>query len=94
MALPLKKSEVLCFYDLQYRWAKRSTDRGVEIKIELNEFPDGQMIIAQCPRVFRPDMVEDIIEYGRKIGWKPEETNPPITVRLTKRGLTQIDPSA
>ena len=66
MALPLKKSEVLCFYDLQYRWAKRSTDRGVEIKIELNEFPDGQMIIAQCPRVFRPDMVEDIIEYGRE----------------------------
>ena len=39
MALPLKKSEVICFYDLQYRWAKRSTDRGVEIKIELNEFP-------------------------------------------------------
>ena len=37
MALPLKKSEVICFYDLQYRWAKRSTDRGVEIKIELND---------------------------------------------------------
>ena len=94
MALPIKKSEVHCFYDLQYRWSKRSTDRGVEVKIELNEKPDGQMIIAQCPRVFRPDMVEDIIEYGREIGWKPEVTNPPITVRLTKRGLTQIDPSA
>jgi hypothetical protein len=90
MALPLKKSEVICFYDLQYRWAKRSTDRGVEIKIELNEFPDGQMIIAQCPRVFRPDMVEDIIEYGRDNGWTPERTGDPITVRLTKRGIMPV----
>lgn len=93
MALPLKKSEVICLYDLQYRWTKRSTERGVEVKIELNENPDGQMIIAQCPRVFRPDMVEDIIEYGREIGWKPETTGEAITVRLTKRGLTKVEPS-
>ena len=89
-ALPIKKSEVHCFYDLQYRWTKRSTDHGVEVRIELNEKPDGQMIIAQCPRVFRPDMVEDIIEYGREIGWTPERTGDPITVRLTKRGITQV----
>lgn len=92
MALPLKGSEVICFYDLQYRWTKRSTDRGVEVRIELNEYPDGQMIIAQCPRIFRPDMVEDIIEYGREAGWKPEEKAAPITVRLTKRGLSVVDP--
>ena len=90
MALPLKKSEVICFYDHQYRWSKRSTERGVEIKIELNEFPDGQMIIAQCPRVFRPDMVEDIIEYGRENNWTPEKIGTPITVRLTKRGITPL----
>lgn len=88
MALPQKKSEVICFHDLQYRWAKRSTERGVEIRIELNENPGGQMMIAQCPRVFRPDMVEDVIEYGREIGWNPEEEGKPITVRLTKRGLS------
>ena len=91
MALPRKNTEVICFYDLQYRWHKRSTDRGVEVRIELNEFPDGQMIIAQCPRVFRPDMVEDIIEFGREIGWKPEEQADPVTVRWTKRGLIAID---
>ncbi|MCP5536639.1 MAG: hypothetical protein H7A51_10465 [Akkermansiaceae bacterium] len=93
MALPLKKSEVICFYDLQYRWTKRSTERGVEVRIELNENPDGQMIIAQCPRVFRPDMVEDVIEHGRKMGWKPETKGEAMTVRLTKRGLTKIEPS-
>lgn len=90
MPLPRKGTEVICFYDLQYRWSKRSTDRGVEVRIELNENPDGQMIIAQCPRVFRPDMVEDIIEYGREIGWKPETQGDPITVRLTKRGLVTV----
>ncbi len=90
MALPLKKSEVICWYDLQYRWTKRSTEKGVEVRIELNEFPDGQMIIAQCPRVFRPDMVEAIIEFGRENGWQPEAQGEPITVRLTKRGLTLI----
>ena len=89
-ALPIKKSEVHCFYDLQYHWTKRSTDHGVEVRIELNEKPDGQMIIAQCPRVFRPDMVEDIIEYGREIGWTPERTGDPITTRLTKRGITPV----
>lgn len=92
MALPIKGSEVICFYDLQYRWTKRSTERGVEVRIELNEFPDGQMIIAQCPRVFRPDMVEDIIEYGRDNDWKPELTGQPITVRFTKRGIIRIEP--
>lgn len=91
MALPIKGSEVICFYDLQYRWTKRSTERGTEVKIELNEHPYGQMIVAQCPRVFRPDMVEDIIEFGREIGWQPEGTGDPITVRLTKRGLVRVD---
>ncbi len=91
MSLPRKNSEIICFCDLQYRWSKRSTDRGVEVRIELNETPDGQQIIAQCPRVFRPDMVEDIIEFGRENGWKPEEKGEAITVRLTKRGLGVIN---
>lgn len=88
MALPIKKSEVTCFYDLQYRWTKRSLQNFVEVCIELNEFPEGQMIITQCPRVFRPDMVEIIIEEGRKLGWQPETVADPINARLTKRGLT------
>ena len=91
MAIPRKGSEVICFYDLQYRWSKRSTERGVEIRIELNENPESQQLIAQCPRVFRPDMVEDIIEFGREIGWKPEDQGEPITVRWTKRGLILIE---
>lgn len=90
MALPLKKSEVICFYDHQYRWAKRSTNSFTEIRVELNECPQGQMIIAQCPRLFRPDMVEEVIEKGREMGWTPEETKDPMNVRLTKRGLTLI----
>ena len=91
MALPLKRSEVICLNDLQYRWSKRSTDRFTEIRIELNECPQGQMIIAQCPRIFRPDMVEEIIEKGREMGWSPEEAGEDINVRLTKRGLTFIE---
>jgi len=88
MALPIKTSNLLCFYDIQYRWSKRSTERGVIVSIELNEFPDGQMITTQCPRVFRDDMVEDIIEQGRKMGWTPEKKAPAIQARLTKRGLS------
>ena len=90
MALPLKKSEMICFCDIQYRWSKRSTNQFVEVCVELNEFPQGQMIIAQCPRIFREDMVEDIIEKGRELGWKPETVAEPMNVRLTKRGLSQI----
>ncbi len=91
MALPLKGSEVICFHDLQYRWTKRSTDRGTEVRIELNEYPDGQMLVAQCPRIFHPGMVGDIIEFARNTGWKPEHVAPPITVRLTRRGLSVVD---
>lgn len=91
MSIPRKGSEVLCFYDLQYRWNKRSTDRGVEVRAELNEYPDGQQLTAQCPRVFRPDMVLDIIEFARENGWKPEEPGTPMTVRWTKRGLVRVD---
>jgi len=92
MALPLKSSTLLCFYDIQYRWSKRSTERGVIVSIELNEFPDGQMIIAQCPRVFRDDMVEDIIEKGRELGWNPEKAGDPVHVRFTKRGISLQEP--
>lgn len=92
MALPLKTSDVLCFQDTQYRWSKRSTNQCVEIRIELNENPKGQMIIAQCPRIFRDDMVETIIEQAPALGWKPEEAGNPITTRLTKRGLSLIKP--
>lgn len=88
MALPIKKSELLCFCDVQYRWSKRSTDQGVEVRIELNENPQGQMIIAQCPRIFRADMVEEIIEQAPELGWKPEETAQPLSVRLSKRGVS------
>ncbi len=88
MALSIKNSEVICFYDLQYRWTKRSTQNFVEVCIELNEFPEGQMIIAICPRVFRPDMVEEVIEEGRKLGWDPESIAEPFNVRLTKRGVS------
>jgi len=87
MALPLKKSEMICFCDIQYRWSKRSTNQFVEVCVELNEFPQGQMIIAQCPRIFRDDMVEDVIEKGRELGWKPDEVAEAMNVRLTKRGL-------
>lgn len=88
MALSIKKSEVICFYDLQYRWTKRSLQNFVEVCIELNEFPEGQMIIAKCPRVFRPDMVEEVIEEGRKLGWEPEKVGESFKVRLTKRGVS------
>ncbi len=90
MALPLKKSEMICFYDIQYRWSKRSTNQFVEVCVELNEFPQGQMIIAQCPRIFRDDMVEEVIEKGKELGWKPDVIADPMNVRLTKRGLTKI----
>jgi hypothetical protein len=90
MALPLKKSEMICFYDIQYRWSKRSTNQFVEVCVELNEFPQGQMIIAQCPRIFRDDMVEEVIEKGKELGWKPEVIADPMHVRLTKRGLVKI----
>jgi len=92
MALPPKKSELLCFCDIQYRWIKRSSERGVEVSIELNENPKGQMIIVQCPRIFRDDMVEEIIEQAPSLGWKPEEERTPIMARLTKRGLALITP--
>ena len=90
MSISRKKSEVTCFYDIQYRWSKRSTDRGVEVRIEMNENLDGQQIVAQCPRIFRPDMVEDIIEFGLENGWKPEGDGEPIPVRWTKRGLIMV----
>lgn len=93
MAIPLKNSEVICFYDIQYRWCKRSTERGVEVNVELCEHPNGQMIVAQCPRIFRNDMVEDIIEQGRSLGWNPEIKAAPLQTRLTKRGLALVKPA-
>ena len=71
MGIPKKGSILLNIYDDQFRWIAKGKDGKTEIKVQLNEVPDGQMLIGIAPRVFQNRMVEDLIDAGIKKGWDP-----------------------
>ncbi|MBK1791872.1 hypothetical protein [Persicirhabdus sediminis] len=91
MPIPTNKGNVVCYLDHQYRWMTRTTKQGSEVHVQLNEIPDGQMLIAKVPRLFKEVMVLDIIEHGPEMGWDPTVKGPDITCRLTKGHLIKLE---
>ncbi len=90
MPVPRHGSKVTCFCDVQYRWKSRSTDKGSEIIAESNEVIDGQMLIAQLPKVLDLRWLDDILEYALENGWTPMEKKSDFIIRRVKDGYKII----
>ena len=82
--IPKKGSKLLSLDDVHYRWIAYSTPQGTEVRIVYNEVIDGQMLIAQVPKVFDLRWLEGVINYGLDNGWNPVEGGDEFTIRKTK----------
>jgi len=90
MPVPRHGSKVTCFCDIQYRWKSRSTKQGSEIHAESNEVINGQMLIAQLPKVLDLRWLDDVLEFGLAHGWSPMEKKPDFIIRKTRDGYKVI----
>lgn len=84
MSIPKKGSQLLNLDDDQFRWIAKGKDGKTEIKIQLNEVPDGQVLVGIAPRVFQNRMVESLIDTGIKAGWAPLDWDEPLVMVLRK----------
>lgn len=90
-AIPKKGSKLLTLDDTQYRWIAYSTPKGTEVRIEYNEAPGTQMLVAQAPKVFDMRWLESMIDFGLENGWEPGQMAPPMTIRKTKQSYRLIE---
>jgi len=92
--IPNKGSKVICLDDVQYRWIAYATQKGTEVRVAYNEVQDGQMLIAQVPKVFDLRWLEDIIDFGHENGWEPGIEADLFTIRKTKDSYRVITDDA
>lgn len=60
-----------------YRWILQNRTGTSELVIEMVAVVNGQLFIAQLPKVVSLNMVTEGIDFGRANGWKPEEAGEP-----------------
>lgn len=82
--IPKKGSKIICLNDVRYRWIAYATDKGTEVRVIYNEIADGQMLVAQVPKVFDLRWLEPIIDYGLENGWEPTLQIDAFIIRKTK----------
>jgi hypothetical protein len=87
MPPPQKGYTVINHHDVQYRWIMQNR-RGVnELVVYANAPVNGQMLVAELPRVVSWTMVTDAIDFGNANGWKPNDEGTPFRCKHTRRGF-------
>ena len=79
-----KGSKIICLDDIQYRWVAFATPKGTEVRVVYNEVVEGQMLIAQVPKVFDLRWLEGIIDFALENGWDPAIEDDLFIIRKTK----------
>ena len=60
--------------------------RGVnELRVEASAPVNGQILVAELPRIVSHDMVPLAIDFAHAHGWKPYEAGPPLRCKLQRK---------
>jgi hypothetical protein len=78
-----KKS--LIFRDTHYQWIIHNRNVFNELQVELSASVNGQLLLAELPRIVNHGMVTGAIEFGRSHGWTPELTAPPFCCKYLRK---------
>lgn len=91
MPAPQKGYKAIAHHDVHYRWIMQNR-RGVnELVIEASAPVNGQVLIAELPKVVSWNMVTDAIDFGNANGWTPNEPGEPFRCKSTRRGFQMPD---
>ena len=62
-----------------------------ELLLEACAPVNGQVLIAELPRVVSFGMVAPAIDFANANGWKPNETRPPFRCKYLRKGFQMAD---
>ncbi len=91
MPPPQKVYKNLIHHDTMYRWIMQNRKGLNELVIELVAGVNGQLLIAELPKVVNLKMVTAAIDYGRANGWAPEKAGDAYRCKYT-RGTFEVLP--
>jgi len=78
-----KKSLIL--RDTHYQWIIHNRTVHNELQVELSASVNGQLLLAELPRIVNDGMVTGAIEFGRSNGWTPEQSAPPFRCKYARK---------
>ena len=84
-----KKS--LIFRDTHYQWIILNRTVFNELQVELSASVNGQLLLAELPRVVNHEMVIGAIEFGRNNGWHPELTAPAFRCKYVRKMFERVE---
>ncbi|MEI7953930.1 MAG: hypothetical protein WCJ66_02075 [Verrucomicrobiota bacterium] len=83
-----KKS--LIHHDTHYQWIIHNRFVFNELQLELSASVNGQLLLAELPRIVNHEMVIGAIEYGRSNGWTPEKEEEPFRCKYQRKVFERI----
>lgn len=82
-----KGYQVINHRDVQYRWIMQNRRGFNEMLIEASAPVNGQILVAELPRIVSQNMVTEAIDFGNANGWKPNESGAPFRCKHHRRGF-------
>jgi len=77
--------------DTHYQWIIHNRNAFNELQVELTASVNGQLLLAELPRIVNHEMVTAAIEFGRKNGWTPESTAQPFRCKLERKAFVRVE---
>jgi len=93
MPPPQKVYKNINHRDTLYRWIMQNRTGTNELVIELLAAVNGQLFIAELPKVVSLHMITQAIDFGRANGWKPELAGKTFRCKYAKKAFHIVEPS-
>lgn len=87
MPPPQKAFKNINHRDTLYRWIMQNRTGTNELVVELLASVNGQIFIAELPKVVSLNMITQAIDFGRANGWKPELAGNPFRCKFVKKAF-------
>lgn len=87
MPPPQKCYKVINHRDVQYRWIMQNLSGVNELRIEANAAVNGQVLLAELPRIVNDAMVTGAVDFALANGWRPNEPHSPFRCKYSRRGF-------
>jgi hypothetical protein len=76
--------------DTHYQWIIHNRVVSNELQVELSASVNGQLLLAELPRIVNHEMVIGAIEFGRANGWTPEQETAPFRCKYSRKRFERV----
>ena len=77
--------------DTHYQWIIHNRIVFNELQVELSASVNGQLLLAELPRIVNHEMVTAAIDFGRSNGWTPELAAPPFRCKYVRKVFQRVE---